>query len=136
MVQGNCRVGKAPRPNKAGLGQRRLAAGLWLWLSLIMTPETDPVDPYVDFLMSLQTLFASVMSFLEGVITPGWRQNQILILIALALIAWGLHRLSDTALQNWVRSREGWSKWQLRIVVQVRRRLGLMWFAFIWSCRM
>jgi small-conductance mechanosensitive channel len=131
MVQGNCRVGKAPRPNKSGLGQRRLAAGLWLWLSLIMTPETDPVDPYVDFLLSLQTLFASVMSFLEGVITPGWRQNQILILIALALIAWGLHRLSDTALQNWVRSREGWSKWQLRIVVQVRRRLGLMWFALM-----
>ena len=34
-------------------------------------------------------------------------------------------------LQNWVRSREGWSKWQLRVVVQVKRRLGLIWFALL-----
>ena len=28
-----------------------------------------------------------------------------------------------------MRSREGWPKWQLRLMVQVRRRLGLIWFA-------
>jgi len=49
----------------------------------------------------------------------------------LVALAWILHRVTGVMLQNWVRSREGWSKWQLRVVVQVKRRLGLMWFALL-----
>ncbi|MFT6676977.1 MAG: small-conductance mechanosensitive channel [Sulfitobacter sp.] len=96
-----------------------------------MRPETDPTAPFIDFLLSLQALFAGVLGFVQGVLTPGWRQNQVIILVVLALLAWLLHRISDKMLQDWVRSHEGWSKWQLRIVVQVRRRLGLMWFALL-----
>ena len=52
----------------------------------------------------------------------------------LAVVAWALHRSSGNLLQNWVRSREGWAKWQLRVVVQVKRRLGLIWFSVMaWS---
>tara|TARA_R110002049_G_scaffold117332_3_gene270607 strand:+ start:1170 stop:2525 length:1356 start_codon:yes stop_codon:yes gene_type:complete len=93
-----------------------------------MTPQTDP---FVDFLVSLQILFAGAWGFAQSIVTPGWRQNQIIIVVVLAVVAWGLHRVSGTLLQNWVRSREGWSKWQLRVVVQVKRRLGLMWFAVL-----
>ncbi|MBD3664885.1 mechanosensitive ion channel [Sulfitobacter sp. TSTF-M16] len=64
---------------------------------------------------------------------PGWRQNQLLIIIGLILIAWVLHRVSGRLIQNYVRSREGWKKWQLRLIVQLRRRLGLMWFALMAS---
>ncbi len=91
-----------------------------------MTPETDP---FAEFLASLQTLFSGAGNFLEGIATPGWRQNQIIIIVGIILLSWILHRASGVGLQNWVRSREGWPKWQLRLMVQVRRRLGLIWFA-------
>ncbi|WP_240310470.1 mechanosensitive ion channel domain-containing protein [Pseudosulfitobacter sp. DSM 107133] len=65
---------------------------------------------------------------------PGWRLYQVLIIVALALLCYGLHKFSGRLLQNWVRSREGWKAWQLRMVVQIRRRLGLLWYALLgWS---
>jgi small-conductance mechanosensitive channel len=95
-----------------------------------MNPD---LDPFAEFLMHVQTLMASATSFLEGIMLPGWRQYQVLILIGLAVLAWLLHRVTGTMLQNWVRSREGWAKWQLRMVVQIKRRLGLIWFAALSS---
>ena len=86
-------------------------------------------DPFAEFLLSLEGLWTSTTAFLAGVITPGWRQNQVLIVLGLAVLAWVLHRLTGVWLENWVRSREGWAKWQLRAIVQFRRRLGLIWFA-------
>ncbi len=93
-----------------------------------MNPETDP---FAEFLTSIQAQFSGVTVFTQSIVTPGWRQNQIIILVGLALVAWLLHRVSGNVLQNWVRSREGWAKWKLRVVVQVKRRLGLMWFALM-----
>ena len=91
----------------------------------------DPADPFANFLLMLQTIWSTAHSFLSGVVQPGWRQNQIIIVLALALVAWGLHRVTGAGLQNWVRSHEGWAKWQLRAVVQVKRRLGLIWFSLM-----
>ena len=93
-----------------------------------MNPD---IDPFTEFLVSLHTQFSGVTVFLQSIVTPGWRQNQILILIGLALVSWLLHRVSGTLLEKWVRSRDGWKKWQLRMVVQIKRRLGLMWFALL-----
>lgn len=91
-----------------------------------MNPDTDP---FVEFLASLQAQFSGVAVFLQSIVTPGWRQNQILILVGLTLVAWALHRVSGRLLERWVRSRDGWKKWHLRVVVQLKRRLGLIWFA-------
>lgn len=89
----------------------------------------DPsADPFAGFIVTLQGLWTSALSFLSGVIQPGWRQNQVIIIVVLAFVAWCLHHPSGAMLQNWVRSREGWQKWQLRWVVQIKRRLGLIWF--------
>jgi len=87
------------------------------------------VDPFASFLTSLQEFWMSTVSFLSGIAAPGWRQNQVLIVLALIAVSWALHRWTGTGLQNYVRSREGWAKWQLRWIVQIRRRLGLIWFA-------
>ena len=93
-----------------------------------MTPETDP---YAEFLIQLQALFSGVQTFFVSVMQPGWRQNQVLIILALIAVSWLLHRASSTMIQNYVRAREGWSKWQLRLIVQLRRRAGLIWFALL-----
>ena len=87
----------------------------------------DTVDPFADFLATMQALWANVIGFLSGVVEPGWRQNQVIIIVVLSLVAWALHSKSGTMLQDWVRTREGWEKWQLRVIVQLKRRLGLIW---------
>ena len=82
----------------------------------------------------LNELFLSAMNFAQSLMTPGWRLYQVLIILGLIVVAYALHKASDVWLQNWVRSREGWKKWQLRVVVQLRKRLGLIWFClFAWS---
>ncbi|MEQ6249341.1 mechanosensitive ion channel domain-containing protein [Sulfitobacter sp. HNIBRBA3233] len=91
----------------------------------------ESVDPFAEFLVTLQALWSNALAFLSGVIEPGWRQNQVIIVLVLVGAAWVLHRGSGNALQSWVRSREGWAKWQLRIIVQIKRRLGLMWFSLL-----
>jgi len=91
----------------------------------------DVVDPFAEFLIALQALWANAISFVADVAEPGWRQNQVLIILGVALLSWGLHRKSGDILQERVRAREGWQKWQLRAIVQVKRRLGLMWFCLI-----
>ncbi len=93
-----------------------------------MNPDTEQLSHFVT---SLQALYNGVINSGVSILNPGWRQNQILILIGLALVSWLLHRVSGNMLQNWVRAHEGWKKWQLRMVVQVKRRLGLMWFALL-----
>ena len=91
----------------------------------------DVVDPFAEFLVTLQALWANAVGFAAGVAEPGWRQNQVFIILAVALVSWGLHRKSGDILHERVRAREGWQKWQLRAIVQIKRRLGLMWFCLI-----
>lgn len=93
----------------------------------------DLTDPFADFLATLEGVWLSGQSFLIGVIAPGWRQNQVLILIALALIAWLVRGRCVHLLERYVRSREGWAKWQLRFIVQLKQRLGLIVFALLAS---
>ncbi|WP_276151888.1 MULTISPECIES: mechanosensitive ion channel domain-containing protein [unclassified Sulfitobacter] len=75
----------------------------------------------------------SVHAFLIGVLTPGWRQNQVLIVVGLALLAWLMNGRCVLLLERYVRSREGWAKWQLRFIVQLKQRLGLILFAVLAS---
>ena len=91
----------------------------------------DAADPFAEFLITLQALWANVIGFVSDLAEPGWRRNQVIIIIVVALVSWALHTRSGVALQGWVRSREGWEKWQLRAVVQIKRRLGLIWFCAI-----
>ncbi|KNG93444.1 mechanosensitive ion channel family protein [Pseudaestuariivita atlantica] len=76
-------------------------------------------------------LWVGVENFVLSLAQPGWRLYQVLIILGIALVAWGLHRVSSTAMNSWVRAREGWTPWQLRGLVQVRRRLGLIWFSLM-----
>ncbi|MDG1450661.1 MAG: mechanosensitive ion channel [Ascidiaceihabitans sp.] len=77
----------------------------------------------------LEVLLTGAMRFVESLMMPGWRLYQVLIILALIVIAYGLHHLSGRWLQAWVRSRDGWKTWQLRMIVPIRQRLGLVWFS-------
>lgn len=90
----------------------------------------DPVKETTANLLETIMLFArQLIDQIGWVFTPGWRQNQILIILALIAAAWALKTLTRPRLQEWARTREGWPKWRLRMVVLLRRRLLLIWFA-------
>ncbi|MEP0961434.1 MAG: mechanosensitive ion channel domain-containing protein [Roseobacter sp.] len=82
-------------------------------------------------LMSVDEISHLVLGFVEGILSPGWRQNQVIILLIIALMAWCLHSFLCRSIDRRVRAREGWAKWQLRAIIQVKRRMGLICFALI-----
>lgn len=89
----------------------------------------DPQTVVPEAFSAIQWLWEAVFDFVVTLFTPGWRQYQILIIVALVLVAWLLARLLDPRVEAWARTLEGWPKWRLRIIVQARKRLGLMIFA-------
>lgn len=93
--------------------------------------EKEILPPEVGSLIA--DLWAQGMRLVHMVVTPGWRQNQILIIVGLMVLAWLLRLLTASWVQDWTRARDGWPKWRLRMMVQLRRRLALIYFTFgIW----
>ena len=88
-------------------------------------------DPFAEFIDAFRGIFDTTINFSEGLLTPGWRQNQILILVVLVALAWLMHRVLGNVLRRYVQSREGWERWKLRVIVQIKRRLGLICFALM-----
>ncbi|MGR3563499.1 MAG: mechanosensitive ion channel family protein [Heliomarina sp.] len=80
-----------------------------------------------------QSIWADALRYLQMVIEPGWRQNQILIVLGLIFVAYALRKLLEGPLDNWSRKRSGWEKWQLRQLVHVRKNLGLICYAVLAS---
>jgi len=87
----------------------------------------------MNMLQSFEGLWSSAMNFVVSLTVPGWRLYQVLIIIGLIAAAYCLHHVSGKMLQNWVRGHEGWKTWQLRMIVAVRKRLGLIWFVILSS---
>jgi small-conductance mechanosensitive channel len=69
------------------------------------------------------------LAFAEGLLRPGWRLWQVLIVLALAAVAWALQRWAVPRMTEWMRDLTGRPKWQLRMLVHIRNRLGLICFA-------
>ena len=63
------------------------------------------------------------------------RRTLIAILIpAVIIAALILTRLLGPRIHLWMRSREGWPKWRLRVLVVVHRRLKMIFFVvLIWA---
>lgn len=78
------------------------------------------------------SLWREVKIFLRSMTSP-WRLYQIGILIALLAVAHILRIFAATRLEAFVRAREGWPKWRLRVTVVVIQRLrGLFFVVLIW----
>lgn len=90
----------------------------------------DPVTEVTNTLVQTLLLYlGQARDTAAWFLMPGWRLYQILIILGLIALAWGLKVLTEPWLQSWARSREGWPKWRLRLLVQIRRRMFLVWFS-------
>ena len=92
----------------------------------------DPISETTESLIGTLILFVrQVIDQIGWIVLPGWRQNQILIILGLIALAWMLKSILLPRLQDWARRREGWPKWRLRLFVQFRRRLFLILFVIL-----
>lgn len=92
----------------------------------------DPVTEVTNTLIQTILLyFGQARETAVWFLMPGWRLYQILIILGLIALAWLFKALTEPKLQNWARAREGWPKWRLRLLVQVRRRMLLVWFSLL-----
>ncbi|WP_424942643.1 mechanosensitive ion channel family protein [Aliiroseovarius crassostreae] len=103
------------------------------------TPDTPPADqtpdPAVDGVGSTPTeevleLARQGGDFLLS-LTQTWRLYQVGIIIALAVLSWGLGRMVDPKVEEWLRARDGWSKRRLRFALQLRRRVPMIIFVIL-----
>lgn len=67
----------------------------------------------------------------EMFLTPGHRQTQLLIILGLIAASYLLTILLRGRFDSWMRSRENWPKWRLRLLVLIRQRLPLVFVVLL-----
>jgi small-conductance mechanosensitive channel len=84
-----------------------------------------------SFTMSDQVMRLSsrIETFVETLLRPGWTLWQMFIIAGLIAASWLLGRILGARLTAWMRGQTGRPKWQLRGLVILRNRLGLVSFA-------
>lgn len=88
------------------------------------------IDPNV--VQSAEGLWAQISIFLRSLLLP-WRLWQVGIVVGLLALAWAVNRLVSPLFERWLRSLEGRPKWQMRLLVVIRRRIpGLIFVALAW----
>ncbi|NVO56783.1 mechanosensitive ion channel [Rhodobacteraceae bacterium B1Z28] len=92
-----------------------------------LLPETIS-ELYANMTAAFSLQFQNLV---ELIVTPGWRQYQLAIILFLWAAAFLLRLLTQGRWEAWARSRTGWPKWRLRILIQVMRRLTLVYFVIL-----
>ena len=91
----------------------------------------DPISEFNTLVDALWTTWAAIVDQVRLFALPGWRQYQLGIIVLLIACAWGLRKIIAPRFEAWSRTREGWPKWRLRILVQIRKRIGLLIFCLL-----
>ena len=88
---------------------------------LLPTTLVEVIDAFLLQMNKMLLMFA----------TPGWRQYQLVIILALIGLSYLLALVTRGRVEEWSRTRENWPKWRLRLLVQIRRRLTLVYFVVL-----
>lgn len=97
--------------------------------SSVEPPQTDALADLRDAAFSFADFAQGIM---EGFLRP-WNAYQIAIAIGVFGLAHLLSRFVGPSLYGWMRTREGWPTWRMRLLVVLHRRIRLLIFvALIW----
>lgn len=95
----------------------------------------DPTDPQelTETAQSVLTfLLEAALDLWQELLRP-WTVYQLAIAAAIFAVAWMLALALRPRLGDWLRTRENWPKWRLRIGLIVQRRMRMVFFvAMIW----
>ncbi|NDV98953.1 mechanosensitive ion channel family protein [Salipiger sp. PrR002] len=94
-----------------------------------MNPHEEPT-PFEALQQTGLTLWGQVDTFLAIVLRP-WMFYQLGIALGLFALAHLLRAWLGPKLHNWMRAREGWPKWQMRILIVLHRRLRMIIFVLL-----
>lgn len=75
-------------------------------------------------------LWAQAEMFLRSLLRP-WNAYQVAIVLGLFALAHLLEHLLGPPCREWMRTREGWPKWRMRLLVMLHRRLRLICFVLL-----
>lgn len=84
----------------------------------------EPVGP--EIVNAAQGLWSGILRFADT-----GRLYQLGAIAGLALLSLTLGRIAQRIWDRWLRSRDGWPKWRLRLGLLIGRRLGLMIFVIL-----
>jgi small-conductance mechanosensitive channel len=90
-------------------------------------PALPPIEQAQDIALSL---WSQGHAFIMALLRP-WNAYQIGIIVALIVAAHILRALLGPRLHGWMRTREGWPKWRMRLLVMIHRRLRLIIFVIL-----
>ncbi|MEO0370252.1 MAG: mechanosensitive ion channel domain-containing protein [Pseudomonadota bacterium] len=98
--------------------------------------ENGTAEGPVDVTEQAQDLALGLWDLLHGfflnLLRP-WNAYQLGIIIALLIAAFVLERGLGPRILEWMRTREGWPKWRLRVLLILHKRLTLIFFVvLIW----
>ncbi len=89
-------------------------------------------DTLSELYANMTAAFSSQFErLIELIVTPGWRQYQLIIIVGIWVLAFLLRLMTQGRWEAWARSRTGWPKWRLRILIQLMRRLTLVYFVLM-----
>ncbi|WP_372612266.1 mechanosensitive ion channel family protein [Aquicoccus sp.] len=98
-------------------------------------PNPEVADPE-EILRGAQDIALSLADRAEALLTSlmrPWMTYQVGIALGLLLLAILLGRLIGPRFREWLRNRDNWPKWRLRVLLLLHRRLTLILFvALIW----
>ena len=83
-----------------------------------------------DMIDAAQGLWSRIVLFLEIMLVPT-RLYQLATIALLLLVSWLIGRLASAVLTNWLRSRENWPKWRLRLGLMINSRMTLIVFMLL-----
>ncbi len=93
----------------------------------------DLIDRATAIVAAGHGALMQVEAFLQSFLRP-WNAYQVLIVLAAMVAAYLAAQWLGPQLHAWMRSREGWPRWRMRILVVVHKRLRMIAFvALIWA---
>lgn len=88
---------------------------------------TELVETVATLREQIEGLLAELVAFGETLLVP-WRLYQVGVILALMGVAVIGNWYLRPRVEAWLRTREGWPKWRLRLAIHIRKRIPLMVF--------
>ena len=83
-----------------------------------------------DVVDAAQGVWTRLILFLETLLIPT-RLYQLLAVAGLVVVSWAGGRIGSRLLTEWLRTRDNWPKWRLRLGLLINRRMSLICFALL-----
>ena len=88
----------------------------------------EQLDPAL--IENAQTLWQQVLAFAMTLLKP-WRLYQLGIIVGIFVAAQLLTMVVARMMHKWMRTREGWPKWRMRMLVLIHRRIRTIIFVIL-----